>query len=81
MHLPCTFRLGSSLPAGWMLQSERYGGYSSVAERRSVAADVVGSTPTGRPNPPTCFLSLLKDFQAGNHSGQSPLAAERTGSL
>ena len=31
---------------------EPYGGYSSVAERRSVAADVVGSTPTSRPNPP-----------------------------
>jgi hypothetical protein len=29
---------------------ERYGGYSSVAERRSVAADVVGSKPTSRPN-------------------------------
>ena len=27
-----------------------YGGYSSVAERRSVAADVVGSNPTSRPN-------------------------------
>jgi hypothetical protein len=27
-----------------------YGGYSSVAERRSVAADVVGSKPTSRPN-------------------------------
>ena len=26
-----------------------YGGYSSVAERRSVAADVVGSKPTSRP--------------------------------
>ena len=29
-----------------------YGGYSSVAERRSVAADVVGSNPTSRPNLP-----------------------------
>jgi hypothetical protein len=27
-----------------------YGGYSSEAERRSVAPDVVGSTPTSRPN-------------------------------
>jgi uncharacterized protein YecE (DUF72 family) len=36
-----------------MLQSNTYGGYSSVAERRSVAADVVGSKPTSRPN----FLS------------------------
>ena len=34
-----------------MLQLSQYGGYSSVAERRSVAADVVGSTPTSRPNP------------------------------
>ena len=30
-----------------------YGGYSSVAERRSVAADVVGSKPTSRPNHPS----------------------------
>src|ERR1700734_1541991 len=29
-----------------------YGGYSSVAERRSVAADVVGSKPTSRPKHP-----------------------------
>ncbi len=34
----------------WMLQSPTDGGYSSVAERRSVAADVVGSKPTSRPN-------------------------------
>lgn len=26
-----------------------YGGYSSAAERRSVAPDVVGSNPTSRP--------------------------------
>jgi uncharacterized protein YecE (DUF72 family) len=32
-----------------MLYSEECGGYSSVAERRSVAADVVGSKPTSRP--------------------------------
>ncbi len=43
-----------------MLQLQQYGGYSSVAERRSVAADVVGSKPTSRPkilpdptNPPS----------------------------
>ena len=30
-----------------------YGGYSSVAERRTVAPDVVGSTPTSRPNAAT----------------------------
>jgi uncharacterized protein YecE (DUF72 family) len=37
----------------------RYGGYSSVAERRSVAADVVGSNPTSRPKsifPPQSIL-------------------------
>jgi hypothetical protein len=30
---------------------ESHGGYSSVAERRSVDPDVVGSTPTSRPTP------------------------------
>ena len=35
-----------------MLYSGQYGGYSSVAERRSVAADVVGSKPTSRPKLP-----------------------------
>src|ERR1700733_9491348 len=39
-----------------MLQLQQYGGYSSVAERRSVAADVVGSKPTSRPK-------LLKFFR------------------
>ena len=33
---------------GWYNQ-ESHGGYSSVAERRSVDPDVVGSTPTSRP--------------------------------
>ena len=33
-----------------MLQSEGYGGYSSAAERLTVAQDVVGSIPTSRPN-------------------------------
>jgi hypothetical protein len=32
----------------WYTQ-ESHGGYSSVAERRSVDPDVVGSTPTSRP--------------------------------
>src|ERR1700722_9686601 len=36
-----------------------YGGYSSVAERRSVAADVVGSKPTSRPK-------LLKSSDCGS---------------
>ncbi len=39
-----------------------YGGYSSVAERRSVAPDVVGSTPTSRPN--RSALTPLHSFQA-----------------
>jgi hypothetical protein len=33
---------------GWYTQVS-HGGYSSVAERRSVDPDVVGSTPTSRP--------------------------------
>ena len=33
----------------WMLQSVRHGGYSSAAERLTVAQDVVGSIPTSRP--------------------------------
>src|ERR1700733_10279612 len=36
-----------------------YGGYSSVAERRSVAADVVGSKPTSRPKLLQCFGRLI----------------------
>ena len=52
--LPLRFQL-----AGCYNQ-ERYGGYSSVAERRSVAADVVGSTPTGRPNSPDIFFLPAK---------------------
>ena len=35
--------------SGSMLQSEGYGGYSSAAERLTVAQDVVGSIPTSRP--------------------------------
>src|SRR6185437_1508844 len=40
----------SSSLSGSMLQSEGYGGYSSAAERLTVAQDVVGSIPTSRPN-------------------------------
>ena len=37
-----------------------YGGYSSVAERRSVAADVVGSKPTSRPkNFSSCYMTAV----------------------
>jgi hypothetical protein len=43
-----------------MLQLKHYGGYSSVAERRSVAADVVGSKPTSRPNDPPPQQQLRK---------------------
>jgi hypothetical protein len=32
-----------------MLQSKVHGGYSSAAERLTVAQDVVGSIPTSRP--------------------------------
>jgi hypothetical protein len=38
-----------------MLQSEGYGGYSSAAERLTVAQDVEGSIPSSRPN-----LNLLQ---------------------
>ncbi len=37
-----------SIPTG---HPKYYGARSSVAERRSVAADVVGSNPSSRPNP------------------------------
>ena len=33
------------------MESYRHGGYSSVAERQTVALDVVGSTPTTHPKP------------------------------
>jgi uncharacterized protein YecE (DUF72 family) len=36
------------------------GGYSSVAERRSVAADVVGSKPTSRPKTPGAIFGEVK---------------------
>ena len=49
----------------------QYGGYSSVAERRSVAPDVEGSKPSSRPNfPPRvarrlcCGLRLAPRIQA-----------------
>lgn len=34
------------------MKAYRDGGYSSVAERQTVALDVVGSTPTTHPNSP-----------------------------
>ena len=46
-----------------MLQLALDGGYSSVAERRSVAADVVGSKPTSRPNLPLLNLSVARTPQ------------------
>ncbi len=45
-----------------------YGGYSSVAERRSVAADVVGSTPTGRPNCPHLLPAQIIPRRIANSS-------------
>src|SRR5271156_2590517 len=45
-----------------------YGGYSSVAERRSVAADVVGSKPTSRP----------KFLQISNTSGPTLTRVPKT---
>ena len=45
-----------------------HGGYSSVAERRSVAPDVVGSTPTSRPNgTPTNSASSPDHILPSNH--------------
>src|SRR5258708_28775036 len=46
-HPPCLPR--KSADRGTSAIIPVYGGYSSVAERRSVAADVVGSKPTSRP--------------------------------
>ena len=48
-----------------MLQSEGYGGYSSAAERLTVAQDVVGSIPTSRPKLKTKYIKTLilpRDF-------------------
>jgi hypothetical protein len=42
--------LASRLSSAMLYFDSARGGYSSVAERRSVAPDVVGSTPTSRPN-------------------------------
>jgi hypothetical protein len=42
-----------------MVQSCGYGGYSSAAERLTVAQDVVGSIPTSRPN---SYKSLKAKF-------------------
>ena len=41
-----------------------YGGYSSVAERRTVAPDVVGSTPTSRPNADTLCESVTMSSES-----------------
>ena len=46
-----------------MLQSQGrdgklYGGYSSAAERLTVAQDVVGSIPTSRPSKPLTYLIM-----------------------
>jgi uncharacterized protein YecE (DUF72 family) len=54
-----------------------YGGYSSVAERRSVAADVVGSKPTSRPkllqsSSSTCGTTLPRAPQAPDASVAVP---------
>ena len=57
-----------------------YGGYSSVAERRSVAADVVGSKPTSRPkNLQTldCGLTLPRTSQTSSSSASTPASSLR----
>jgi hypothetical protein len=50
--LPCSLRLGiGALGTPFDATIDRvYGGYSSAAERLTVAQDVVGSIPTSRPN-------------------------------
>src|SRR5882762_12038957 len=52
-----------------------HGGYSSAAERLTVAQDVVGSIPTSRPNSRTNGpnpLSFTKAFVIQEHSSQQP---------
>jgi uncharacterized protein YecE (DUF72 family) len=59
-----------------------YGGYSSVAERRSVAADVVGSKPTSRPKllqSLSCGLTLPRASQASHLESSSRLFAGTSG--
>ena len=53
----------------WSAILNQYGGYSSVAERRSVAADVVGSKPTSRPN----FLSPPRRLSCSRDRRTVPL--------
>ena len=54
-----------------------YGGYSSVAERRSVAADVVGSKPTSRPKISDQFNVLRSNFASRISSSTSVLCESR----
>ena len=51
---------GASGKSGSMLQSEGHGGYSSEAERLTVAQDVVGSIPTSRPIVKLLNINILK---------------------
>ena len=46
------------------METYRHGGYSSVAERQTVALDVVGSTPTTHPN--IFFTSSHLRFRMSN---------------
>jgi hypothetical protein len=46
-----------------------YGGYSSAAERLTVAQDVVGSIPTSRPNP--SFALRVFDISSPWHTAIS----------
>ncbi len=63
------------------------GGYSSVAERRSVAPDVVGSTPTSRPKETFCIstvrllisLSPLITMRSANEAQLLPQPNSLTG--
>jgi uncharacterized protein YecE (DUF72 family) len=60
-----------------------YGGYSSVAERRSVAADVVGSKPTSRPKTSPdlsdCGQTLPRTSQASPSASTDRLYAGTSG--
>ena len=49
-----------------------HGGYSSVAERQTVALDVVGSTPTTHPNFPLYIQSLAKSHVQSMSNKESP---------
>ena len=52
-----------------------YGGYSSVAERRTVAPDVVGSTPTSRPIAAAPNREIVTRQQSSNPAAASADAA------